>query len=155
MSSTRNSKFIRASQEALYRALTDPSALEVWQAPGDMTGRVHEFDLRVGGGYEMSLFYPPGEDEALGKTSEGEDRFTARFVELVPLEKIVEAIVFNSADPAFSGEMIVEITLEAEDDGTRVTYLFRDIPPGIRPGDNEEGTRMTLEKLARYVEGQG
>lgn len=44
------------------------------------------------------------------------------------------------------------VTFEAEDSGTRVTILFKDIPPGIRPEDNETGTRLTLEKLARYVE---
>ncbi len=44
------------------------------------------------------------------------------------------------------------VTLEAEDGGTRVTIVFTDIPSGIRPADNEAGTRSTLEKLARYVE---
>jgi len=34
--STRNSKFIKATPEALYRAFTDPAALAVWLAPGDM-----------------------------------------------------------------------------------------------------------------------
>jgi len=51
-----------------------------------------------------------------------------------------------------AGEMIMEVTFEAEEGGTTVTILFKDIPPGIRPEDNEAGTRSTLEKLARYVE---
>lgn len=46
----------------------------------------------------------------------------------------------------------MEVTFEAEDGGTTVSIVFKDIPPGIRPEDNEAGTRMTLEKLARYVE---
>jgi len=33
-----------------------------------------------------------------------------------------------------------------------VTILFENIPPGIRPEDNEAGSRSSLEKLARYVE---
>ena len=61
-------------------------------------------------------------------------------------------ITFDSTDPAFSGEMIMEVTFEAKDQGTKVTILFRNIPPGIRPEDNEAGTQSTLEKLARYVE---
>jgi hypothetical protein len=28
----------------------------------------------------------------------------------------------------------------------------KDIPLGIRPEDNEAGTQLSLEKLARYVE---
>jgi uncharacterized protein YndB with AHSA1/START domain len=150
--STRNVKWIKASQEALYRAFTDPAALAVWFAPGDMTAEVHQFDPRVGGGYQMSLYYPTSEKSSRGKTSAREDRYTARFVELTPPSRIVEAITFEADDPAFSGEMIMEVTLEAGGGGTTVTILFKDIPAGIRPEDNEEGTRLTIEKLARYVE---
>ena len=46
----------------------------------------------------------------------------------------------------------MEVRLEAKGNGTSVSILFKDIPPGIRPEDNEAGTRLTLEKLARYVE---
>jgi uncharacterized protein YndB with AHSA1/START domain len=150
--STRNSKFIRATPEALYQAFTDPAALTVWLAPEDMTGAVHSFDYRVGGGYQMSLYYPASEQTFRGKTREREDRYTARFVELTPPSRIVEAITFDSVEPAFSGEMIMVVTFAAEDGGTTVTIFFKDIPPGIRPEDNEAGTRSTLEKLARYVE---
>ena len=152
MSTTQNSKDIKATQETLYRAFTNPAALAAWLAPGEMTGKVHSFDLRVGGGYQMSLFYPQSEKESRGKTTEKEDRFTARFTELTPYKKIVQMITFDSSDPAFSGEMIMEVTFEAKDQGTKVTILFRNIPPGIRPEDNEAGTQSTLEKLARYVE---
>ena len=150
--STQNSKFIKATPEALYRAFTDPAALAVWFAPGDMTGEVHHFAGRVGGGYQMSLYYPSSDNTSRGKTSEREDRYTARFVELTPPRRIVEAITFDSVNPAFSGEMSMEVTFEAEEDGTTVSILFKDIPPGIRPEDNEAGTQQTLEKLARYVE---
>ncbi len=150
--STRNEKFIKATPEALYRAFTDPAALAVWLAPGDMTGEVHSFDYRVGGGYQMSLYYPSSEKPFHGKTREREDRYTARFVELTPPRKIVEAITFDAVDPAFSGEMIMEVTFEAEDGGTTVSIFFKDIPSGIRPQDNEAGTQSSLEKLARYVE---
>jgi uncharacterized protein YndB with AHSA1/START domain len=151
-STTRNSKIIKATQDVLYKALTDPVALAIWLAPGDMYGKVHHFDLRVGGGYVMSLFYPSSETTSRGKTSEKEDKFTARFIELTPPHKIVQAINFDSTDPAFAGEMIMEVTLEPKETGTKITFLFKNIPPGIRPEDNEAGTLLTLEKLARYVE---
>ena len=150
--STRNSKFIKATPESVYRAFTDPAALAVWFAPGDMSGEVSSFDYRVGGGYQMSLYYPSTEETFRGKTAEREDRYTARFVELTPPRRIVEAITFDSVDPAFEGEMIMVVTFEAEDGGTTVSVFFKDIPSGIRPEDNEAGTRSTLEKLARFVE---
>jgi len=55
--STRTSRVIQAPREALYRAFTEPTALSVWLSPEWMTGKIHEFDGRVGGGYRMSLFY--------------------------------------------------------------------------------------------------
>jgi uncharacterized protein YndB with AHSA1/START domain len=150
--SSRTSRVIKAPREALYRAFTDPAALAVWLSPGEMTGKVHEFDARVGGGYRMSLFYPSSEQANRGKTSEREDRFTARFVELTPPMRIVQAITFDSDDPAFSGEMKMVVTLDESEDGTEVTIVFEGIPSGIRPEDNEAGTRSSLEKLARYLE---
>lgn len=151
-STSRNSRFIRASPEAIYRAFTDPAALVAWQVPGEMTGQVHRFDYRVHGGYQMSLFYPESEPTERGKTTAREDRYTARFVELTPPVRIVEAITFDTSDPAFGGEMFMEVDLKPEEGGTTVTITFREIPPGIRPEDSEAGTESSLEKLARYVE---
>lgn len=152
MTTTKNSKDIKATQKALYQAFTNPAALAVWLAPGEMTGKIHNFNLRVDGGYQMSLFYPPSEKESRGKTSDKEDRITSRFIELIPNKKIVQAITFNSSNTALSGEMIMETTFEPIDIGTKVTILFMNIPPGIRAEDNEVGTELSLEKLARYVE---
>lgn len=44
------------------------------------------------------------------------------------------------------------VTFADKDGGTEVTILFENLPPGIRPEDNETGTRSSLEKLVRYVE---
>lgn len=100
----------------------------------------------------MSLYYPQSEQAHRGKTAEREDRFTARFEELTLPTRIVEAITFDSADPAFAGEMTMTVTFEEREGGTEVTILFEHIPPGIRPEDNEAGSQSSLEKLARYVE---
>ena len=150
--STRSAKFNKATPDVLYRAFTDPAALATWLVPGDMTGKVHRFEGSVGGGYEMSLYYPASEPTARGKTAAREDRYTARFVELTPPKKIVQAITFDSVDPAFSGEMIMEVAFEAEDGGTTVSIVFKNIPSGVRPEDNAAGTQSSLEKLAHYVE---
>ena len=61
-------------------------------------------------------------------------------------------VTFDAVDSAFAGTMRMEVTFEAEADGTRVSMLFQELPPGIRPEDNEAGTRSAMEKLARYVE---
>jgi uncharacterized protein YndB with AHSA1/START domain len=153
--STRSSKWIPAPPDVLYHAFTDPAALAVWQAPDNMTGEVHQFDGRVGGGYDMSLYYRSFDHPVSGKTTEQEDRFTARFVDLTPPSRIVEAIRFASSDPAFAEEMIEEVVFEAKDGGTLVSILFTNLPSGVRPEDNEAGTQQALEKLAHYVAKQG
>jgi uncharacterized protein YndB with AHSA1/START domain len=148
---TRTSLVIPATREDVYRAFTDPAALEAWQAPGEMTGTVHAFDLRVGGGYEMSLFYPEDDQDSVGKSGGREDRFATRFVELSPPSQIVQVVTFDSDDPAFAGEMTMAISLEDREGGTEVTIAYDGIPAGIRPEDNELGTRLSLEKLRRFV----
>jgi uncharacterized protein YndB with AHSA1/START domain len=150
--STRNTKFIKAAPETVYHAFIDPAALVVWLTPGDMTAKVHDFDGSVGGGYQMSLYYPSSDTTSQGKSADKEDRYTARFAELRPPRTIVEAIMFDSSDPAFAGEMIMDVTLEAAVGGTTVIIVFKNIPAGIRPEDNEMGTQLSLEKLARYIE---
>jgi uncharacterized protein YndB with AHSA1/START domain len=149
---TQNSRTIKAAPEKLYRALTTPEALEQWQAPGNMTGKVHSFDLREGGGYQMSLYYAEEEPRRSGKTAAREDRFTVKFVKLDAPHRIIQSVVFDSNDPRFAGEMMMEITFEPVGDATDVTFLFKNIPPGIKPEDNEAGTASSLEKLAHYVE---
>jgi len=144
------SQRIAAPPARVYRAFLEPDALLAWLPPGGMTGIFHAFDAKVGGGYRMSLFYPPGEGQHLGKTAESEDQVEVRFVELTPPHRIVEAINFVTAQPDLLGEMTMIATFEAAAGGTEVTLLFENLPPGLRPEDNEAGSRLSLEQLARY-----
>ena len=150
MTTTTNSKIIRATKQRIYNAFTDKDALEFWLAPNLMVGKIHDFNLKVGGGYTMSLFYI--DKETAGKTSENEDRFSAKFVELKPYEKIVQTIRFQTDKNELADEMTMEIFFEViTDRSTRVPIIFKNIPAGIDPKDNETGTEQSLEKLALYV----
>ncbi|HVJ42404.1 MAG TPA: SRPBCC domain-containing protein [Dongiaceae bacterium] len=147
--STRTTRLIKAPPEAVYAAFTDPAALVAWLPPGEMTGKIRDFAAGIGGGYRMSLFYPPNQNGSRGKTAAGEDRVTVRFLDLAPSRRIVEAVTFESDDPALQGEMIVTVTFDAAGGGTEVVFLCENLPPGIRPEDNEAGARLSLEQLAR------
>jgi uncharacterized protein YndB with AHSA1/START domain len=150
--STKVSRVIRAPREAIYRACLDADALAAWRVPDGMTARVHAFDARQGGTYRMSLTYTDPAHSPGGKTSDDTDTFQGTFVGLVPDEKVVERIRFESRDPAFAGEMKMTTSLADAADGTEVTVLCEDIPPGIRPEDNELGCRLALRNLARLIE---
>ena len=114
-----------------------------------ITFKSTKVEAAAGGGYRMSLFYPPEERVFRGKTAEREDRVEVRFIELTPPRRIVEAVRFVSDDPAFLGEMTITVTFEEVAGGTEVAFLFANLPPGLRPEDNEAGTRLSLEQLAR------
>jgi uncharacterized protein YndB with AHSA1/START domain len=103
--STRVSRIIKAPRKALYQACLDPNAVAVWRAPDNMKGHVHVFEAREGGTFRMSLTYLDPEHSPGGKTSDDTDIFHGRFIELVPDEKIVEAIEFESPDPRLASEM--------------------------------------------------
>lgn len=146
---------IDAPREDVYRAFLDPDAVAEWLPPDGMSGRVHRFDPREGGGFRISLTYLNPADSpggAGGKTSEDTDTHRGRFVELVPDERIVEVVEFESDDPGFAGEMRVIVTLADVDAGTEVTFRCENIPSGIRPEDNEAGSRSSLANLAALLE---
>ncbi len=130
------SRFIEAPPDAVYRACTDLASIVRWRVPDSMSGKVDSVD---GATYRLSLTYPDGHA----------DRYEATFVECVPNERIVERIRFDAADRV--GEMTMTTSLRAVAGGTEVTVLYENLPPGIRPGDNEEGTRQALAKLATFV----
>jgi uncharacterized protein YndB with AHSA1/START domain len=146
-SDSRASRVIAAPAERVYNAFVDPVALCAWLPPADMTGRIHTFDPQAG--YRMSLYYPPTEPMLRGKTSAREDRVDVRFVALEPPRRIVETVTFDTGDPDFRGEMTIVITFEAVHGGTEVTMTFSNLPPGLRPEDNDAGARLSLDQLAR------
>jgi hypothetical protein len=75
-----------------------------------------------------------------------------RFVELVPGEKVVPVVEFESPDPAMQGEMTVSYLLADAGDGTELVGIHENLPPGVSPAENELGWEMSLHKLAAWVE---
>jgi uncharacterized protein YndB with AHSA1/START domain len=150
---SRVSRVIKASRKAIYQAFTDPSLVAIWLAPDNMRGEVHSFNAREGGSFEMTLTYLDSAHETKGKTYGNKDSFKGRFTKLIPYKIIEEIIEFDSVDPQFLAEMKMNVYLVDNDEGgTRVTLVFQDIPEGIRPEDNEEGSRQSLNKLAALLE---
>jgi uncharacterized protein YndB with AHSA1/START domain len=150
--STQVSRIIKAPRHVVYQACLDPDAVARWRVPDNMVGHMYVFEAREGGAVRMSLTYRDPSQSPGGKTSEDTDTFQGRFVELMPGEKIVEVIVFESPDPAFAGEMKLTTRLADADAGTEITVLCENIPSGIRLEDNETGSRQSLQKLAALVE---
>lgn len=150
----RASRWIRASPGTIYRAFLDPGALLAWLPPDGMTARLDAFDPRPGGAYRMTLTYEAPDHAAPGKSSAHSDVVRGRFLELVPDERVVQSVEFESDDPAFAGRMTMTWSLAAASGGTEVTIACENVPPGIRPEDHDAGLRSSLANLAAYAERQ-
>ena len=152
MSSTRVTTRIRAPRSRVYRALLDARAVATWMVPTGMTSPVHAFEPREGGSFRISLTYdaPTG----AGKSSAHTDTFHGRFITLVPDEKVVEVVEFETEDPGLQGEMTITITLADADGHTELAAVHDRLPPGLPPADNEAGWRSSLGKLAALVEAE-
>jgi uncharacterized protein YndB with AHSA1/START domain len=149
----RASRFVAAPHERVYAALLDPEALTVWLPPGDMTGWIEQFDPRPGGSYRMVLTYPDASN-APGKSTQDSDIVQARFIELIPGQRVVSAVDFVSDDPAFASTMTMTWELTAAEGGTRVDITADNVPDGVSPQDHLAGITSSLDQLARYLEQQ-
>lgn len=141
---------MNASRTEVYRTLLDPNAVAKWRVPTGMRSEVHEFEAHEGGAFRVSLTYET--PNGTGKSEAHTDTYHGRFVELVPNERVVEAVEFESGDPGLRGEMTMTTQLTEVDGGTEVVIVHEGVPDAVPAADNETGTRMALDNLARLVE---
>jgi len=146
-------RVVRAEPSRVFAALVDPEALVAWLPPAGMTGRFERFDPRPGGSYRLVLTYGDA-SSGVGKSTADTDVVEARFVEIVPGERVVQSTDFVSDDPAFAGTMTMTWQLSAEDDRTRVEIRADDVPAGISAEDHAAGLASSLANLSAYLEGQ-
>ncbi|HET7343463.1 MAG TPA: SRPBCC family protein [Methylomirabilota bacterium] len=142
-STVRLHRVLRAAPEKIYRAFLDSDALTKWLPPHGFTGRVHQLDARVGGGYRMSFTnFTTGQSHAFGGT----------FRELVPNERIRHTDGFD--DPGLPGEMQTTIILKKVSGGTDVSIVQEGIPEAIPPEACYLGWQESLALLAQLVEAE-
>jgi uncharacterized protein YndB with AHSA1/START domain len=150
VSATRVTRRVRAPRARVYAALLDPAAVQQWMVPEGMTSRIDSFDAHEGGTFRISLTYD--EPTTAGKTSPRTDSFHGRFLRLVPDAEVVQAVEFETDDPAMQGEMTITYSLTETGGGTDLVGVHENLPPGVSPADNELGWTMSIEKLAGLVE---
>ncbi len=136
-------RVLRAPPERVYKAFTDKSALERWLPPYGFTGTIHDFDMRVGGGYRMSFTkFGTGNSHS----------FTVEYAELVPGERIRHVDRFD--DEQLAGEMVVSIELKNVSCGTEISIVQKGIPSVIPEEMCYLGWQDSLAQLARLVEAE-
>jgi uncharacterized protein YndB with AHSA1/START domain len=112
-----------------------------WTPPHGFTGKVHESDVRVGGGYRMSFTnFRTGKSHSFGGT----------YTELTPHSRIRYTDRFD--DPNLPGQMQVTITLRPVSCGTDVEIVQEGIPSAIPVEFCYLGWQESLILLAQLVE---
>lgn len=146
----RARRTIAAPLDRVFSALVDRAALEAWLAPDGMTARFERFDPRPGGSYRLILTYdraPAGG----AKASPDTDVVEARYLDIVPGDRVVQAVEFESTDPAFAGTMTMTWSVRAAAGGTTVEIVAEDVPDGITADDHAAGMASSLAHLARHL----
>lgn len=134
-------RVLRSTPERVYRAFLDPDAMTKWLPPYGFTGKVHQIDARVGGGYRMSFTnFGTGKSHSFG----------GEYLELTPHERIRYMDRFD--DPNLPGEMQVTVSLRAVACGTDVSITQEGIPPVIPVEFCYLGWQESLSQLAQLVE---
>ena len=136
-------RVLRAPAERVFRAFIDPDAMAKWLPPHGFTGRVHDMDARVGGGYRMSFTnLGNGQSHSFGGT----------FLELVSGERLSHTDTFD--DPNLPGQMVTTVTFKPVLVGTEVNIEQAGIPDVIPPEACCLGWQESLQLLALLVEAE-
>lgn len=144
------SRVVDADVEHVFRALVDSAQLVQWLPPDGMTARFERFDARPGGSYRLVLTYQDASSRP-GKATSDSDIVEARFIDVVPDVRVIQAVDFVSDDPTFAGTMTMTWELSAQDEGTRVEIRAENVPAGITPEDHAVGLASSLGKLAAFL----
>ena len=116
-----------------------------------MSGSFERFDARPGGSYRLVLTYTDL-STAAGKATNDTDVVEARFVEIVPGVRVVQAVDFESDDPAYAGTMTMTWEVAPVAAGTRVDIRADNVPAGISAEDHAAGLASSLANLASHLE---
>lgn len=143
-------RWVDAAPDRVHAALVDPEALVEWLPPTGMRAEFERFDPRPGGSYRMVLTYEAA-DGAPGKSTADSDIVEARFLEIVPGDRVVQAVDFVSEDPAMSGTMTMTWTVASRDGGTQVEFRADGVPDGITAEDHAAGMESSLQNLAAHL----
>jgi uncharacterized protein YndB with AHSA1/START domain len=134
-------RVLRAPAERIFRAFIDPDAMAKWLPPHGFTGRVHEMDARLGGGYRMSFTnLGTGHSHSFGGT----------FVAFDLNERLSHTDTFD--DPNLPGQMTTTVTFKPVLVGTEVNIEQSGIPEMIPPEMCCLGWQESLALLALLVE---
>lgn len=132
---------IRAQRERVFRAFTDPEDLKRWSAPQGFTVPVAEVDLRVGGGYRISMRAPDGAvHTAIGT-----------YREITPPRRLVYTWQWEGGMEGDEAETLVTVEFHERGDATEVIFLHEGFRDETARDKHNEGWTSIFDRLVEFV----
>jgi len=134
-------KVIKTSPEKIFRAFTEPHALNFWLPPYGYLGVVDHLDVKVGGIWKMSFInFSTGHAHSFGgKYLEIEKNKFLKYTDKID-------------DPKLPEEMVTTVWLSKVTGGTDVKITQDNIPKIIPVEMCYLGWQDSIDKLTRLVE---
>ena len=146
-------RFLDAPVERVWKAWTIPEQAKQWWGPKEFTTPYWTIDLRVGGMFRYCMRSPDGKD------------FWGRgtYKEIVPMKRLVVTDSFTDETgkvvPAthygmnaeIPLEMLVTVTFEEHNGGTKLTLRHVGIPVGPDSEGANQGWSQSFDKLAELL----
>ena len=137
----RLSRSYPAPREELYRAWTDPQALEHWFAPDpEFVTKVPILELRPGGRYRVEMTKGGATHVAVG-----------RYQEVRPPERLVFTWKWETDPDRGTEDTIVTVEFLDRGQSTEVILTHEKFPTAAARDDHGKGWTGCLEMLARYL----
>ena len=142
-----------APRKQIWNAWTEPELLKQWWGPKGFTCPFSQIDLRVGGSYLACMRSPEGQDFWS----------TGIYREIIENDRIVCTDAFSDPEgnqvlPSYYGmegewasELLVTITFETSDTGTKFTLQHTGIPAGTMREMTQLGWNESFDKLENII----
>ncbi len=122
----------------VFSAWTDPEKIKRWFGPGAVQCTHAEFDLRVGGRFEIAATSPDGEKHHVGGTIR----------EVVPNAKLVYTWAWQSTPER---ELLVTVLFKPDGDGTLLTLTHEQFVDAEARDRHQHGWDGALDKLEKFL----
>lgn len=140
MGMVRLHRIFNAPPSRVYRAFLEPDALVKWMAPNGFTAKVHSFEAKEGGQYQMSFTnFSTGSSHS----------FAGTYIKLIPNHLIRYNDQFEH--PALYGQIEVTIEIQPVSVGAEVYITQSGIPNAIPVEACYLGWQQSLHLLGLLV----
>jgi uncharacterized protein YndB with AHSA1/START domain len=127
--------------DVVFRAFTERRWLERWFCPSaDVTLRVTELDVRVGGKYRLLFRFPDRLAVVVGE-----------YRTIAPPHQLVFTWTWEPPDPHAGLETLVTVRLSEKDGGTELALTHEHFPAEDRVRRHESGWNATLDRLGEIL----